>query len=312
MKTVFYLLLPLLSVCIVTQRAAADEGDVRQAIQAYVDAFNQKDLAAVSNAWTEDAVHVDSSTGETTEGRSAIVSDIAEVFKNQPETRLSGSIDSVEMLTAEVAEVEGETRVGPPGEAPYVFAFSAVLIEKDGLWQIKTVEESIPEQVGSAGEALQELEWLVGSWVDQGEQERVATTVRWTENGNFLTRSFVVSDDQETIMKGTQVIGWDARSGEIRSWTFNSDGSFGTGVWKKKGADWYVQSSQNLANGQAAIGTFVISQEDPNSMSLQLIGHEIDGAPQPTGQAVIAVRIENSDPVLDASSGNVPPAVVEP
>ena len=36
-------------------------------------------------------------------------------------------------------------------------------------------------------------------------------------------------------LSGTEVIGWDPTSRSIRSWVFDSDGSFGQAVWTRRG-----------------------------------------------------------------------------
>jgi hypothetical protein len=53
-----------------------------------------------------------------------------------------------------------------------------------------------------------------------------------------------------------------------------------------------VQSTQTLADGAAASGTYVITPIDDASYSIQLIGHEVEGEPQPTGEAVVIVRTD--------------------
>ncbi|KAA5539067.1 SgcJ/EcaC family oxidoreductase [Roseiconus nitratireducens] len=281
-------------------RAVADEQELNAAIGGYVKAFNDQDLDSVAAMWTEDATHIDRETGDRTEGRDAIRSDLAAVFEERPETRLSGQVDSVRMITPEVAKVEGRTIVGVPGEAPVESSFSAIAVKQDGKWMIDSIEEMPLPQPPTSYDALKQLDWLVGQWVDDSDQTRVDTTVRWSPNQAFLIRSFVASDDQGVSQQGTQVIGWDPRSQEIRSWTFNSDGSFGDGVWSQSGEDWLIKSSQTTAEGLAASGTYVLSRPDDETIQLQLIGHEIEGEPQPSTEVVTVVR--QTPPADDGSA----------
>jgi hypothetical protein len=92
-------------------------------------------------------------------------------------------------------------------------------------------------QPATAADALRELAWLEGKWVDDSKDTPVVWTFRWSRERSFLIRSFSIQGGEEERLLGTQLIGWDARSQEIRSWTFNSDGSFGDGVWSKVGDD---------------------------------------------------------------------------
>ena len=174
-------------------------------------------------------------------------------------------------------------------------AFSAVFVESDGKWKITTMEEMPTAKPESPSNALADLEWLVGKWVDDGDAAQVETTVRWTANRGFLLRSFVVEskEDGEVTRQGTQVIGWDPRARRYRSWSFNSDGSFGDATWSKNEDDWLIKSSQTLADGQAAAGTFVLTRVDDDTISLQLIGHSIEGDPQPASPAVQVVRVQD-------------------
>ena len=269
----------------------ADEAAIRKTFDAYVQAFNEKKLDAVASYWAEQATHVDRETGERTEGRKAIRADIAKVFKERPGTMLAGRVDRVRFIKPDVAAVEGETSVGENGEEPAVSTFSAILVQQDGKWLIDSIEEMPLPRPSTAHDALQELQWLVGQWVDQSDAVRVDTTIRWTADRAFLLRSFVVEDKDGIARQGTQIIGWDPRSNDIRSWTFNSDGSFGDGTWSKSGEDWLIKSSQTLSDGRAASGTFVLTRVDDDTLSLKLIGHQIEGEPQPTNEAVKVMRV---------------------
>ena len=82
---------------------------------------------------------------------------------------------------------------------------------------------------------LDELEWMVGQWVDEGETSKITTSCKWTTNRKFLTRSFSVTIDGQVSLEGTQFIGWDPIARRIRSWTFDSEGGFGQGRWIRDG-----------------------------------------------------------------------------
>lgn len=268
----------------------ADDAAVRQSLEKYIEAFNNKDLKTLASTWAASGVHIDRESGARTEGRDAIMADIKSALEQQPALRLAGRIDQIRLIKSDVATVEGETSVGTPGEAPSVSVFSALLVLDNGKWTIHSIEENAAPTPTQAGEALRELEWLVGRWVDETATTRVDTTVRWSANGAFLIRSFAVQNNEDVARQGTQIIGWDPRSREIRSWSFNSDGSFGDGVWSKNGDDWLIRSSQTLADGRAATGTYVLTRIDDSTLQMKLIGHEIEGEPQPASPTVKVVR----------------------
>jgi uncharacterized protein (TIGR02246 family) len=270
---------------------AADEEQIRAAVKAYVAAFNEHDAAAVASHWAQSAVYFDRETGDRVEGRAALQADFEGLFEDQPDVRLAGQVDRVHLVTADVASVEGTSSVVVGEETPVETAFTATFGREGNRWLILSVEEAELPQPESAYDALQPLAWLVGKWIDESEEARVETTVRWGTNGNFLIRSFVVSIQEGAVREGTQVIGWDSRSHEIRSWSFDSDGSFGDGVWSLVDDAWHISSTQTLADGDAASGTYVLKQVDNDTMTLQIIGHEIEGEPQPTTDTITVVRV---------------------
>lgn len=279
----------------------ADEAAVKQMIDDYASAFNSKNLDAAIGFWSNDAVHVDRETNERTEGRDAIKADLATSFEQRPDSKIFGRITSLRFVKPDVVSVEGEVTASSPSENPSQTLFSAILVEEGGKWLINTIEESPVPVPSSNDEALAELAWLIGRWVDQGQETRVDTTFRWTANNAFLLRSFAVATAEGVELEGTQVIGWDPRSGEIRSWTFQSDGSFGDATWSRNGDDWLVKSSQTLADGQAASGTFVYTQINDDEISVRLIGHEVEGEPQPAGTTITLRRVVEEAPAAEAT-----------
>ncbi len=199
-----------------------------------------------------------------------------------------------------------------PDEAPTISTFSAILINEKGKWLIDSVVELPMPAPATPEAALKDLEFLVGHWVDESPETRVDTTVRWTPSRSFLLRSFSVESAEGQSHQGTQVIGWDPRSREIRSWTFNSDGSFGDGTWSRSGDDWLIKSSQTQADGQAASGTYVLTPVDKDTLSLRLIGHEVEGEPQPNGPSVKIVRVAAEAAPAAAPAPAAPKALTPP
>lgn len=274
----------------------ADEESIRKMLDAYVLAFNKQDAQAVATYWAENAAHEDLETGERTDGREAIVADIKASFEESPDIRLVGQIEHVRMIKPDVAQVDGTTSVGTlDDEAPAVSRFAAILVKQDNQWLIDSIEESAVPQPASPTDALSQLEWMIGRWVDDSDSARVDTTVRWSRNNAFLIRSFSVANKEGTLFNGTEVIGWDPRAKQIRSWKFDSDGSFGDGVWSRSGNDWFIKTTQTLADGSAASGTFVVTPVDENTVKFQLVAHEVEGEPQPSSDPVTVIRVPEAE-----------------
>lgn len=292
-------LISLLSIPLTASVVHADEDEsIRTFLKAYIGAINTRDVDAISTMWAEDAVYADRATGERTEGHDAIVADIKASFAEEGDKPLvSGELERIRVIKSDIATIEGRTSLAYPNEEPVFSFFSALLVKHDDGWKIESLDEMpIPVPV-TAYDALRDLEWMVGAWVEQGGDVQVAITMRWAPNRMFLIRSFNVIKQDGAEQLGTQIIGWDPRARQIRSWTFNADGSFGDGLWSKSGEDWLIKSSQTLADGSAASGTYVMTKVDADTLSLKLVGHEIEGEPQPTGKSVTVVRSEETPPV---------------
>lgn len=309
----------LLSVAVVLVVAGSSSGQeanakpdprvesVQSMIAAYVEAFNAQQLEKIAQLWAEDCSYTDRTTGERVEGREGLQADLQKVFNEQPKLKLAGTVERVKFITDHVAQVEGQTVMGGPDLEPVRMLFSAILVKKGETWQFSSLEESAVPAVSSPYQALKQLDWLVGRWVDQGEQATVENQIRWSANATFLIRSTTVHTESGIAQQGTQVIGWDPRAQQIRSWVFNSDGSFGEGFWSKSGNDWLIKSSQTLPDGKAASGTYVLEKVNPETLRVRLIGHTIDGAPQPAAEAVTMLRAE----LLEESTDNTEKAATD-
>ena len=137
---------------------------------------------------------------------------------------------------------------------------------------------------------LHDLEWMVGRWIDQGDDTTITTECAWKHGGKFLARSFRITTSGQVTLDGTQVIGWDPVRGQIRSWTFDSAGGFGTGRWTRHGNRWLVKTSFVLASGERASAINVITYVDPNTLRWQSTNRENAGELQPNIPEVTVVR----------------------
>ena len=104
-------------------------------------------------------------------------------------------------------------------------------MRRDGQWLLDRVTEEDVPRVQSNYEQLKQLEWMIGTWVDQDEDDRIETTCQWTKNRNFITRLFAITVRDRITMAGMQIIGWDPARKQIRSWVFDSDGGFGEDIF---------------------------------------------------------------------------------
>jgi hypothetical protein len=157
------------------------------------------------------------------------------------------------------------------------------------------VGEADVQENAEATSPLDRLNWMVGTWIDQGEDSKISTTCSWTMNRRFLTRTFRVTIDDELSLQGTQFVGWDPIAGQIRSWTFDSDGGIGQGRWIPDGNRWLVKKSFVLASGDRASAINIITYVDQDSLRWQSTNREVAGELQPNIAEVTVVRQKNDD-----------------
>jgi hypothetical protein len=159
-----------------------------------------------------------------------------------------------------------------------------------------SVEQTAAEPAAEATEdapqtsPLEELDWMVGQWIDKGENSTITTKCAWTLNRKFLTRSFSVAIEGHLSLEGTQFVGWDPIAQQIRSWTFDSEGGVGQGRWIRDGNRWLVKMSFVLATGERASAVNVITYVDDDTLRWQSISREIAGELQPSIPEVTVVR----------------------
>ena len=151
--------------------------------------------------------------------------------------------------------------------------------------RLETVTEDVAQN-----SPLEALNWMVGTWIDEGEDSTIVTECSWTKNRKFLKRLFKVKIDEEVTLEGDQFVGWDPVAGQIRSWTFDSEGGIGEGLWIQDGNRWLVKASFVLADGARASALNVYTHVDDDTIRWQSTNREIAGELQPNISEVTVVR----------------------
>lgn len=271
--------------------ATADEEAIRKCVAKYVEAYNRRDSKTMASCWSPEAVYMDPETGEGIVGQDAIAKHFDYQFAGAEDAKLVVVIDSIEFVSPNVALEKGNATVSysefPDEESTY----TAVHVRRDGKWMLDRVSEAAtPEPPHSNYEQLKDLEWMIGTWIDEDETSSVQTECQWTKNQNFITRSFVASVRDEISMSGMQVVGWDPAAKQIRSWVFDSEGGFGEGTWKKKDNQWFITSKGTLPDGSQYTNVNVITMIDDDSFTWQSVDRQVNGQLMPNVEEVLIVR----------------------
>lgn len=256
---------------------ATDEAMIRKSVETYVKAFNNRDAKSIAALWSPDAVYTNRATGETVSGRTAIQKELESVFADSKDAKLEVEVTSVSFLSPSVAIEKGIARVIQPGAAPDETVYSSVYVKSGDAWLLDHMTEEPKPVFRSNYQHLKDLEWTIGTWVDQDESSRIETISAWTKNQNFISRRFSAEIDGEPELSGVQIIGWDPNEKEIRSWVFDSDGGFGSSTWKKKDDTWVINSTATLADGRKASATRIITLVDKNKITWRAVSRTLDG-----------------------------------
>lgn len=272
-------------------QSSPDEAAVRQAVAAYVEAFGKHDAQSLAELWSPEAVYTNRRTGEEVVGRAAIAEQFAAIFKAEPDLKLDVNPESIRLLSPNAAVEHGTAKLLSSKGEPEILKYTAVYIKRDGRWLLDRVTDNDDEEAApSHYEQLKVLEWMVGTWADDSDAATVKTECSWTKNRNFLTRSYAITVGDRIDLSGMQIIGWDASTKSIRSWTFDSDGGFSQGEWTFKNDRWFIRNAGVLADGRKASAVNVMKPVDADSFTWKTIERTAGGDLLPNVAEVQIVR----------------------
>lgn len=236
--------------------ADADVAAIRASVESYVAAYNRGDAPAVAAHWSETGQWI-SPAGDRVQGRAAIQEELRAMFDQGQGGKVEVSDVQVRLLSADVAMEEGVARVTQPGEVPSTSRYLALHVKKQGQWQLDCIREAETPSETPARDNLKQLEWLVGDWVDEGNEAVVEHSCRWSEDGHYLLGSFTLRLEGRPAMTVSVRIGWDPLRRQIRSWVFDTEGGFAEGLWTGLGDRWVVKMTGVRPDGVAASATQV-------------------------------------------------------
>ena len=200
-------------------------------------------------------------------------------------------IDTIRFISAGVAVEDGSTTIThTENSAAIESRYTTVHVKTDGKWLAASVRDHAPKDRKQHRAQLQQLGWLVGDWIDEGDDSIVHFACESVDNGNFLLRKFSIQVAGREALSGTQRIGFDPLTGKLRAWIFDSEGAYSDGLWHRDGDNWVLKSIGVTADGQTASSTSIYSFVNEHTMTWQSVHHEIAGIQQPDSEVVTIVR----------------------
>lgn len=269
-----------------------EEKAVLDGIMSFAKIYETANAAALADLFLDEAMIVDPD-GYATRGKAAVAAMYEAAFKDNPGLKLESKVEAIRFLTPDLVRVEGKARIAVThGDAAEFTGFTTLLARREGKWRIAEIHEyAAPAEAVTSYERLKELEWMVGDWVDESDNSRSQSSVRWADNQSFLIRTFSIHREGEKPSTGTMFIGWDPQSGQIKSWLFNSEGGHGEGLWTRTDEkEWVIKASGVLRDGRPTSATQIQTMINKDSVKVSSIDRIIGGVVAPDIVDVVMVR----------------------
>jgi uncharacterized protein (TIGR02246 family) len=266
-----------------------DEKAVRQLVEQFAKAYNAADADAAAKLFAPDAEIVDEN-GQSVQGRPQVQQIFAGIFAEYPKTNMKVEAESIRFIAPAVAVEDGmNTVVHAPGETAERSRYELVYVKQDGKWLIGSARDLSSEPL-AAEEQLKQLDWLLGEWYDESSESIVVTNYHWADDHKVLIGEFQVQIKGRPAMSGSQRIGWDPAKQQIRSWVFDTEGGFASGLWTRDGDRWIVKMTGVNREGKTASATNVMTMVNEDRMTWQSRDRVVGGEVQPDIDEISIVR----------------------
>ena len=257
-------------------KRSADRRAIDQLTKDMIDAFDHRDASAIAARWTDDG-EFRHNADEPVCGRAEIQKGYEAFFKSlEGNPKLEIQSDSLRFPSADLAVKATTIRLkNDQGEVVAAARQDTVLVREGGQWKVALVQENDRDIGLDVG--LKDLEWLIGTWRAAANGREVTVFYAWEKNQAFIRGAFTVKEGATVVDTGTEIIGKDNAKGVIRSWVFQSDGSFGAGEWTHEGKTWRIAVDGVKADGNKLTGTVVYVRVDPDTFTWQAVNLDLDG-----------------------------------
>ncbi len=291
-----------------------DEKAVRAVVRALVEAYNARKAEAIAPLLAENALLLDAD-GSETEGRQAIADSYKVSFEAGETHKLQGTVEAIRFDGPDHASLRGQFQLLESSGTPASIGRFRIAAHREGeKWLVREIQDYAVEQLdsGSNYHQLRQLEWMVGDWIDESQDVRVSTQVRWDDHHNFLIRTYEMELAGVPASSGTQIIGWDPHKQHIRSWVFDSLGGFGEGVWHSQGNRWLIKSHGVMRNGQTTTSTQVIEIVNDHAVHLSSYDRTAGDESLDDVSEILMVRKAPEPTAADPTKAATEPAAAKP
>jgi uncharacterized protein (TIGR02246 family) len=245
-----------------TETRQADRDAIRAAVASFVKAFENGDAAAAAAHMTSGA-EIIPDDAPPIRGQEAIRKAYAEYFAKHPKRKITLESESVRFTSRDTAIEEGRMSVSANGDAPESQRYSMLLVREDGKWLLGLIKEWPNEDA-----ELHDLGWLIGTWQANRTDVEVRTTYEWFGNKAFI-RGTITAREKDITLSGMQLIGKDPRTGELRIWSFGTDGGFAEGTCVRDDNAWIFQSEGVSGEGETVSAKNILVRVNDDTITWQ-------------------------------------------
>jgi uncharacterized protein (TIGR02246 family) len=270
--------------------AAGDEAALRKALEAFVAAFNDNDAKKLTAQLTATAEYIDDD-GSRVAGANAIGELLGKYFAANKGAKLQIAPEGARTVAPGVAVEDAEAVITVADKKTQSARRVTIVYARDAAgWKVASYREYPEEpQVVPVAERLKELEWLVGEWADEGGDALVTNSVRFAPDRAHLIREFAVTRDGAAVLKGTQWIGVDPLTGNIKGWSFDTAGGRSESTWVPSGESWVVRATGVTSDGDESGVTYLIKKLSKDRIEVKSV-HKVVGNTVEADSTALMVR----------------------
>jgi uncharacterized protein (TIGR02246 family) len=246
---------------------AQEDAAVRKGAEQLAAAFNAGKVDELAGMFLPQGELIDEE-GTVYQGTAEIKGLLTAFFTRFPGAKLSLNIESIRLLGPLAIEEGTRTITTKDGATKSQFRYLAVHAKADNGWKIASFRDFSDDPAPTPHEHLQPIAWMVGDWMNEGADGKVAITYRWSEDKNFLLGEFQFNPGVGEARKSSQRIGWDPAANKIRSWLFDSDGGFAEGSWTLVDDGVVIKSASVNPDGATASATISIVPVDKDRFTM--------------------------------------------
>mgnify|MGYP002784758767 CR=1 FL=1 len=267
---------------------AAAKDAVMANVRAFTEAYNRRDVQAILALFADDCVLTELD-GTTSKGLKALETELTDTFQGEPNAKISVSVDLLQMVAPDVIVEEGKTNYFPDGKTLTAEAdYQATHVKRGGRW-VMTRVRTFNRVVLSPYDSLRELEWLIGDWVDEGSESLVEYSYRWDGEKTYLIGDFSVRVKGKKVITGTQRIGRDPLTKQIKSWVFDSEGGYAESLWSSTRDGWLMKLKGVRADGKVVSVTNQLVQDGKDRFRFDA-ADRVAGDDRMPNVSIVAVR----------------------